>query len=713
MAQSVKRLVEIALRADTGEAEGSVDGLVKKFTGLSTQQLAIAAAAAGMGTALVKAFARATEAAVVFEKSMAEVRTLTNASAGETRALSDEIQALSVEFGQLDSDMAQASYNVVSAGFGEMAEQTELLAVAAKAAIAGVSDVNTAAKVITQTLNAYKLSFSDAAHVSDVLFSTVKGGVTTFEELARNLGKVTATAATAGISFEEVAAALAVMTKNGISTEEATTALNSLIVALGASSGESKEKLEALGISLDGGLAPALAAVDAAGGDSLEILRELIPNIRALKAAASAGADGAKELSEQLKKINESAGDTNTAFKIMSETVAAKTAEMDAAAQRARVSWGEMGLAFKELGVEQMRDFYNGMEMVGRVLSDADRAARGVKNSLEKLDEAMTPERIQAMTTMAMLGEEYAIPKEGEDYEYKGKGQDNDAIRKKTEELRKKNQEWRDLLASIAEVEQRLAFAREALLDQSTKDKSLAYFDAGQAFTDGITVSDIQASLDMAASVPLPRPDEAYDYSGITDETLKAWQDWQEAVEDMNTSIVDMGAGFAQVGAQGVSTFLGLRDGAFRMGDALKNVVATAIEQVITKLLIVKAINPFMGFLGLKEGGTVPGMAPGGKVMRAAAGMIVPNIAQAGMDSVPIMAMPGEGVIKRDIMQSLETFLNSHAAMATVTPGAMGGETGGAVTIQYNIARPVSYRDHLDLGRNAVRAQREASRRVL
>jgi hypothetical protein len=149
MAQSVKRLVEIALRADTGEAEGSVDGLVKKFTGLSTQQLAIAAAAAGMGTALVKAFARATEAAVVFEKSMAEVRTLTNASAGETRALSDEIQALSVEFGQLDSDMAQASYNVVSAGFGEMAEQTELLAVAAKAAIAGVSDVNTAAKVIT------------------------------------------------------------------------------------------------------------------------------------------------------------------------------------------------------------------------------------------------------------------------------------------------------------------------------------------------------------------------------------------------------------------------------------------------------------------------------------------------------------------------------------------------------------------------------------
>jgi len=220
---------------------GSADGASKSFGGLNVSSLKMAGGLAAAGAAVVtlgKYFSDAATRAGELEAAMAEVRTLTNAMPKEQRILTNQVRDLSVKFGQLDTTMAKAAYNITSAGFGDSAEMLALLEVSAKAAIAGITDVNTAATLLTQSLNAYGAGADEAAKYSDILFATVKGGVTTFPELAANLGKVTGIAATAGITFEEVAAAIAVMTQKGINTAEATTALNALILAMVSGSEE-------------------------------------------------------------------------------------------------------------------------------------------------------------------------------------------------------------------------------------------------------------------------------------------------------------------------------------------------------------------------------------------------------------------------------------------------------------------------------------------
>jgi hypothetical protein len=207
--------------------------------------------------------------------------------------------------------------------------------------------------------------------------------------------------------------------------------------------------------------------------------------------------------------------------------------------------------------------------------------------------------------------------------------------------------------------------------------------------------------------------DELVGFWSAVRSELEGITEIQEELTDaqytMNDAVFDLYDGLGDVAGRGVSTLLGMREEAFRMGDAIRNVIVSALEEMISKLIVIRALNAFG--LPFAQGGIVPGYAQGGKIQRAAAGMVVPNSGAAGLDSVPILAMPGEGVIKRDTMQQLELFLASQNN--AVAPMVAGPGGGGDTHVHYQISRPVSYRDHLDLGESAARAARDATRRVL
>ncbi|GAH11466.1 unnamed protein product, partial [marine sediment metagenome] len=67
--------------------------------------------------------------------------------------------------------------------------------------------------------------------VSDKLFAIVREGKTNFAELAPSIGKVAATASMAGLSFDDLGACIATMTRAGIRTEETMTAINGVLIA--------------------------------------------------------------------------------------------------------------------------------------------------------------------------------------------------------------------------------------------------------------------------------------------------------------------------------------------------------------------------------------------------------------------------------------------------------------------------------------------------
>jgi TP901 family phage tail tape measure protein len=280
-----------------------------------------ATAAVGVFSAAINAaLGVATKQAADFEKGMAEINTLLGKGATPAiREMSKEMLALSRSSGEALGSLTKARYDIISAGFSGAAESAQVMNASLTVAKAGLVEVDVAADLVTTTLNGLGLEADESGRVIDALFSTVQLGKTTMTQLAASMGPVFANARIANISLEEVGAAMAQITAAGIDTTEASTALSNLMRSLAAPSKDAAAALDEAGISLDEGLGPALAALGTAGEDGLEALARLIPNIRALKAAAAAS--DIDVFNANLDKINSNMGVASEAASIMQDTV--------------------------------------------------------------------------------------------------------------------------------------------------------------------------------------------------------------------------------------------------------------------------------------------------------------------------------------------------------------------------------------------------------
>jgi len=178
-----------------------------------------------MTVANVKAFAG-------YEEQLANVSTMLDQQTmrylpGYSRAMKE----MAIASGEGTSTLSMGLYNILSASI-DADKAVSTLDATVRAAKAGMTDTGTAGYAITGILNAYGLAADKAGRISDILFATVKRGQTTFGQLAPVIGRVTAISAGAGISLEEVSAALSTITRGGISTEEAITGLRQAIIQL-------------------------------------------------------------------------------------------------------------------------------------------------------------------------------------------------------------------------------------------------------------------------------------------------------------------------------------------------------------------------------------------------------------------------------------------------------------------------------------------------
>ncbi len=165
--------------------------------------------------------------------------------------------------------------------------------------------------------------------------------------------------------------------------------------------------------------------------------------------------------------------------------------------------------------------------------------------------------------------------------------------------------------------------------------------------------------------------------------------------------------GLSSVASQGLAAFMAGTSHGMKFGQMLRDVVIKAVADLITKLTIVKGLMKLFT-LPFAQGGAVPGMASGGSIPRAANGYAIPD-GPRGMDSRLILGMPGEEVINRSLSRRLDRFISAYEMSATVSPFALAGAGGGGAVINFNVGRPVSVLDALDLGRNAVTASRKYS----
>lgn len=221
----VKSMASLAIGTLKGVSRAIKRSMGMLITALKRLAKIIAVTLVGIGIASTKAF-------VNFQNQLQTVNTmLTKQTEQLLPGYAIALQKISITFGESTQTLSTGLFNILSASI-DASKAIKVLTITAKAATAGLTDTSTAAFAITGILNAYGMAADQAGKISDVLFATVKRGQTTFNRLAPAIGRVTAIAASAGISIEQVGAALATITRGGISTNEAVTSLRMALIAL-------------------------------------------------------------------------------------------------------------------------------------------------------------------------------------------------------------------------------------------------------------------------------------------------------------------------------------------------------------------------------------------------------------------------------------------------------------------------------------------------
>lgn len=313
-------------------------------------------------TAGTAAFAFSTK----FESAMAKVETIADKMQKPIGDIKTEIIDLSNKTGAAATDIAEATYQAISAGV-DTSSAVSFVAQSSKLATAGFTDTTTAVDALTTILNAYGLEASDAEHVSDVLISTQNKGKTTVNELASSMGKIIPTANAMGVSLEDLGTSYSYVTVGGIDTAEATTYLNSMLSELGKSgtsvsnilkqkTGKSFQELTQSGYSVRDVLGILQQYADETGTG----FNDLWSSQEAGRVATALLKTETEDYNDTLKDFQTTQGDTEEAFNKMADTTEYKLKVAMQNGKNAIMQLGDalktMLLPFIEKGVEWIKN---------------------------------------------------------------------------------------------------------------------------------------------------------------------------------------------------------------------------------------------------------------------------------------------------------------------------------------------------------------------
>ena len=302
--------------------------------------------------AVIGGFAAVAQSAVkefaIFETSINEVFTLLpGLSAKAKDEIIQDVKDFSKEFGVLPEKTIPALYQAISAGIPKENVFT-FLEIAQKAAMGGVTDLTTAVDGITSVVNAYGSEVLNATAASDLMFTAVKLGKTDFEQLSSSLFQVAPIAASLGVGFDVVTAALADLTAKGTPTSVAASQMKAALSELGKEGTKADVAFRDIAnigfqefIKGGGSVKDAFVLLSEGAADSGLSVLDLFGSIEAGQAILSLTSDGGIKFSETLDQMAKSSGATETAFNTMNTGTQVAFDKMAANLQIMKINLGE------------------------------------------------------------------------------------------------------------------------------------------------------------------------------------------------------------------------------------------------------------------------------------------------------------------------------------------------------------------------------------
>lgn len=359
----------------------------------SIAQAAAATAAAAWGALKLGEFiSDAIAIGSEYETAFAKVQTIMDKTQTSSEEMSSAIKALSNETGIAAAELSGSVYDAISAT-GDTANAVSLVGDASKLATAGFAESGDALSVLTTIMNAYGLSADEARNISDSLIMTQNRGVTTVGALAGSMGKAIATASAYSVDLNNLEASYISLTKAGISTEESTTYLSSMLKELGSANTKvakiiKSETGKSFGQMMSDGASLADVfdiLVKSVNGDS-EALINLWSSAEAGKAANAIASQGIDYFRESLDALKNSTCTTESAYETMAST-------FEFQSKLIKTNWDNLGIS--------IFDSLSGpMARVLKIVNGAMPAVQGAISTAAA-----------NIGTMIANGLDYAIPK--------------------------------------------------------------------------------------------------------------------------------------------------------------------------------------------------------------------------------------------------------------------------------------------------------------
>lgn len=344
-----RNTVQIVINAEDN-ASSVLKNVVGELQSIGEVALSIGAAALASATAAVVGFGAASlDAFKDFSIGMNEVFTLLPGITEDAmRQMESSVQSFMEQTGRLSSETIPALYQALSAGVPQD-NVFDFLTVANKAAVGGVTDLETAVDGITSILNAYGLSAEHATEVSDAMFTAVRIGKTTFAELSDSAFQLIPVMAGVGGSYEDALAAVTALTAQGVPTSVAFTQVRQAVVELSDAGTEVGAVFEQLaGQSFQDFLASGHDLADAFALLETEATRldvpisQLFGSVEAGNAALALTGAGMETFRGNIEAMANSAGATEAAFNTMNQGIGMALNRLGARWESLLISMGRL-----------------------------------------------------------------------------------------------------------------------------------------------------------------------------------------------------------------------------------------------------------------------------------------------------------------------------------------------------------------------------------
>jgi TP901 family phage tail tape measure protein len=271
-------------------------------------------------------------------------------SADAMAEMSQDVRDFSSEVGVTTDKVVPALYQAISAGVPKD-NVFDFLTVANMAAIGGVTDLETAVDGITSVINAYGTDVISAAEASDLMFTAVKLGKTTFEELSASLFQVIPMASSLGVEFGDVTAALSTMTAQGTPTSVATTQLRQALVELSKDGGKASDAFKEIAgvgfkefIAQGNNLQDALNVMATAAESNGVAINDMFGSVEAGSAVLSLTGAGAEKFTSDLAEMSSATGATEAAFETVDDTAGRSIEKLQAMFEEIKLEIGDVFL---------------------------------------------------------------------------------------------------------------------------------------------------------------------------------------------------------------------------------------------------------------------------------------------------------------------------------------------------------------------------------